>query len=608
VQPEQKGPKAKAGGGVGGKGLKIAVAVVVVLLLAAGGAAVSYEMSAKKELDATLEVAREFKAKSKFLDARRGVLAFIDKSLSPKQKDRAAAFLKEVEADQQNFEKGRKEAEDEVRREALQKMEALASEIEDDRQNRPSNALQKARELREYAEKHKSTEYMKKAEEAVQSLEKYLGDAFALKAKADGLEKEGKFRDAALLVDKLLSEYPNTDPARNALFPIEVATRPAGVRVTSVRSGYVLGETTDAPVRYRMKPAEPVRLRFEKQGYASVESDVKDKSVGRIQVELVEKREQWILPLGVSVTTPPVILGDALYVAGGSRVFGLKTNPKRMDWYEPLDGPIEGGVKAGSERIFVGTTAQGLYALDPKLPGKKTVWRYEAGERISGTPGLSADGETVYIGTHDRMLHAMRASTGDGLWKREIPADVRVEPIAVEGMVIVACTDGTILALKGGRPEDEVWKFRIDGQPGPMTLEGALFVSGSDNTLFAIDPQKGTKLWSRVLPSNVTGRVACVSGTVCAAVREGKVHFLNASTGATLWTYEAQSVIQGGVSVAGSLVLFGTDDQFVHAFDLSLRSLAWRLKVKGKVKLAPVPGKGAAYVATDEGITSVELN
>ncbi|RPH48496.1 MAG: hypothetical protein EHM91_04245 [Planctomycetota bacterium] len=183
-----------------------------------------------------------------------------------------------------------------------------------------------------------------------------------------------------------------------------------------------------------------------------------------------------------------------------------------------------------------------------------------------------------------------------------------MEPIAVDGMIIVACTDGTIVALRGGRPEDEVWRFRIDGTPGPMTHEGALFVSGSDNTIFAIDSQKGVKIRSRVLPSIVTGRIACVSGTVCAAVREGKVHFLNAATGATLWTYEAQSVIQGGVSAVGSLVLFGSDDQTVTAFDLSLRSLAWRLKVKGKVKLAPVAGKGAAYLANDEGVTAVELN
>jgi outer membrane protein assembly factor BamB len=596
-------PRSRSGGRS-----KVPLAIALLLLLTAGGAAGYYEFTAKGELDRAMKASQELIDSNAFAEARRGIDAFIEKNFSPKQKDRARAFLRGLEAEQQNWEKKKKDKEDEAHRLANERMRSLLSQIEDERQNRPSLALQRARELREFAEANKDAEYVKKADELAQILEKYLGDAQNLKTKAEGLEKEGKLRDAALLIDKLLTEYPNTDPARYALYPIEIVTRPPGVKVTSVRSGLVVGETGEAPVRYRMKPTEAVRLLFEKQGYASVERDVKDKSIGRIQVELTEKREQWILPLGMSVTSPPVVMGDAVFVTGGSRVFALRNFPKRIDWLESLDGPIEGGIKAGTDRIYVGTTAQGLYALDPRLKDKK-AWRYDAGDRVSGTPGLSSDGATVYVGTNDRLFHAVRASTGDGLWKREVPAEVRMEPVAVDNLVVVACTDGTLLALKGPKPEDEVWRFRMDGTPGSMVLaEGCLYVSGSDQTVYALDSQKGTKLWSRVLPSLVTGRMARVGGTVCAAVREGKVHFLDAATGASLWTYEAQGPIQGGVAVAGSLLLFGSDDQSVYAFDVSLRALAWKLKVKGKVKLAPVAGKGAAYIGNDEGVYAVELN
>ena len=299
---------------------------------------------------------------------------------------------------------------------------------------------------------------------------------------------------------------------------------------------------------------------FEKQGYASVERDVKDKSVGRIQVDLVEKRTQWFLPLGVSVSSEPVVLGDNVFATGGSRITALKANTNRMDWYEPLDGPIEGGVKVGAERIYLSTTAQTVYAIDPKLKDKHVAWRYEAGDRVSGTPGLSADGGTVFVGTYDRNLHALRAATGEFLWKREMPAEVRIEPLPSEQGIITACTDGTIVEIRGSKPEDELWRFKMDGAPGAMILaEGTLYVSGSDQTLYAIDPKKGTKLWRRVMPALVTGRIARSGATLCVAVRDGKVHFLDAATGDSLWTYEAQGPIQGGVSVMGSLVLFGSD-------------------------------------------------
>src|SRR6185295_20260563 len=190
-----------------------------------------------------------------------------------------------------------------------------------------------------------------------------------------------------------------------------------------------------------------------------------------------------------------------------------------------------------------------------------------------------------------------------------MPAEIRLEPLGCDNVIIAACADGTIVGVKGPRPEDDVWRFKMDGTPGSMTLaEGTLYASGSDQTLYALDPKKGTKVWRRVLPSLATGRIVRVGGIVCVALREGKVHFLDAATGDSLWTYEAQGPIQSGVSASGSLVFFGSDDQSVYAFDLSYRALAWKLKIKGKVRLAPVAGKGSAYIGNDEGIWAVELN
>src|SRR5579862_3181474 len=340
VHPTPKAPKTDVPKAKVKKSVKGPLIGAFVLLVAAAGAAGYYEVTAKREMDGVLETARDQKKKDQFVEARRTIDAFLAKTLSPNQKERARGFLRELEADQQSWLKIKKEREEEESRQASEKMRSLVAQIEEDRQNRPAIALQRAHELREFAEAHKDSEYVKKAEELSQILDQYVGGAFNLQAKAVALEKEGKLRDAALIIDKLLTEYPNTDPARGALYPIEIVSRPTGVRVTSIRSGLVLGETGDAPVRYRMKPTEAVRLLFEKTGYVSVERDVKDKSIGRLQVELQEKREQWILPLGMSVTTEPVIQGDTLYLTGGSRIFAIKTNPKRVAWYESVEGTI----------------------------------------------------------------------------------------------------------------------------------------------------------------------------------------------------------------------------------------------------------------------------
>jgi outer membrane protein assembly factor BamB len=611
VQPTPKTTKTELPSAkMKGKGSKAPLMVVLLLLLIAAGAAGYYEFTAKRDLDHELEVARDQKSKFLFVEARRTIESFLAKTLSPKQKDRAREFLNiELEAAQASWLRERKDREEADARKATEQMRALVALIEEDRQNRPAIALQRARELREFAEKHKDAEYVKKAEDLAQTLEQYVGGAFALKSQATQLEKEGKLRDAALLIDRLLTEYPNTDPAREALFPIEIVTRPTGVRVTSIRSGLVLGETGDVPVRYRMKPTEAVRLLFEKTGYLPAERDVKDKSVGRIQVDLQDKKEQWVLPLGMSITSEPAVQGEMVFVTGGIRIFAVKTNPKRVAWYETVDGTIEGSAKAGPDRVFVGTSAQLLIAIDPKLTENRKVWKYETGDRVSSMPGLSPDGAMVYIGTFDKVLHAVSAATGEGKWKRELPYETRMEPVTSEGLVIVACADGTILGVKGPTPEDEVWKAKVDNTATSMIMaDGVLYVAGSDPAVYAFDPKRGTRLWRTKMTSAVTGRVARVGGAVCAAGREGRVFLLDAMTGENMWTYDAQGPIQGGVAAAGSLVLFGSDDQSVYAYDVGLRTLAWKLKVKGKVRMAPVAGKGAAYFGNDEGVYSVELN
>jgi outer membrane protein assembly factor BamB len=274
-----------------------------------------------------------------------------------------------------------------------------------------------------------------------------------------------------------------------------------------------------------------------------------------------------------------------------------------------VEGTIEGSAKAGPDRIFVGTSAQLLIAIDPKLSENRKVWKYETGDRVSSMPGLSPDGAMVYIGTFDKVLHAVSAATGEGKWKRELPYETRMEPVTSEGLVIVACADGTILGVKGPTPEDEVWKAKVDNTATSMIMaDGVLYVAGSDPAVYAFDPKRGTRLWRTKMTSAVTGRVARVGGAVCAAGREGRVFLLDAMTGENMWTYDAQGPIQGGVAAAGSLVLFGSDDQSVYAYDVGLRTLAWKLKVKGKVRMAPVAGKGAAYFGNDEGVYSVELN
>jgi outer membrane protein assembly factor BamB len=462
----------------------------------------------------------------------------------------------------------------------------------------------KAHELRELAERAKDLDAMRRAEELLQSLQRLLGEAFQLKVQADVKEKDGQFREAALLIDRLLSEFPNTEVARGALYPIEIVSRPPGVKVAT-RTGLVLGTT---PLRHRLKPGEAVRLVFEKAGYAPVEREIKDKTMGRFSVELSEKRETWVYPLGVSGTSDPMLVDDTLLVGGGSRLYALKLNPPKLDWFQSLDGEIEGTPKLGGKRIFVATSSKQLLALDPKRADRRVLWRYEAGDRLGGTPGLSGDQGIVFVGTYDRTLHAVHATLGELLWKRDLPGELRVEPIWSNGALIVACADGTLMALRGPKPEDELWQVRLDGSPGQMTLhEGLIYVATSDHAVTCIDTARGQRIWRRQMPSAISGRPVRIGQQVCVAGKDGRVSFLDARVGEPLWSHEAGSPILGGVRPAGDLVVFGADDMVFYGLDTVSKGLSWKCRTKGKIRSAPLVAGDRAYCMGEESLYAVML-
>jgi outer membrane protein assembly factor BamB/tetratricopeptide (TPR) repeat protein len=602
-------PKAKAPGG--GRGKRRLLAAAALLLLAAAGGAGVFELKARAELDGRLAEADALVREEKFGEAKAPVEAFLGTNfrLSPMQRDRAERFLADLDQRKGNWEKERTDREEQRRKEAVERLKVLLAAAEEIRGREPAVALQRARDLRVQAETAKDADLVRRADELAATVERFLSNALKLKVDAEQLEREGKVREAALLIDRLLAEFPNTDAARGGLYPLEIVTRPKGVKVTSVRTGLVVGETSTGSVRHRMRAGESVRLLFEREGYFPTERDVKDKTQGRLEVHLDLKKAAWAKPLGIAVTGEPVVGGDALYVAGGSRVYSLQLHPFALRWSEGLEGPAAGSPRPGKGRLYVGTGNRAVVALDPANGARRVVWRVEVPDRVTATPGLTPDEALLLVPAGDLTLRALRASDGEEQWKASLPAEVRQEPVCVNGVIVAACSDGTVVGLRtaGGQ---EAWRIRADGPFGPLAVSGTMvYAASSDQHVYAIDAARGQRVWRRLLPSLVTGRPGRAGDLLAAAARDGKVYLLSAGTGEQIRVCdEAQGPIQGGVAVAGALVLFGSDDQWFYAYDTERSSLAWKLKSNGRIRLPPLVVGSRALFSSEDSLYSVDLD
>ncbi len=587
-------------------GIKVAAGIV---LLGGLGFCGKYELDARSALNAAVARATELMGTQSFQEARRSVDGFLSGThrFSLTQKKKAEAFLREVEERTSVWEREKSDRETRDREAKLERMESLEAAVTEERNVNPEAALEKALEMRRVAETTKDAAHrMKRAKDLISALEKYLGEALQLKVQADELEKSGKFPEAALMIDRLMREYRITRLAAGAFYPLEITTRPAGVKVTT-RGGLVLGDTGAGPVRHRMKDGEVVRLLFEKQGYASMEVPVKDKTQGRLRVELIDKRESWAMPLGFSVSGEPAMGEDMLFVAGGSRLYALRLSTQRLLWTEMLGDPIEGSPRAANGLVYA-AAGRSVTAFDPKQADKRVAWKYALPERATCGPGLSPDGALLFIASADRTLSAINARTGELVWKKAVPAAVAAEPTVAGGVLGVACEDGTLIGIQPGAPE-ELWRVKGDAGYGSPGVSGPyLYLTGADQTVHAIDMRSGKRAWRQDLPTALTGRPVRLGDVVYVSGKNGRIHFLDATTGEPGGTYETGGPILGGVASSGALLLFGSDDQSLHAFDPAIGGAVWKWKSKGRLRNPVVVAEGKVYFCGDDTLYAIELN
>ena len=113
-------------------------------------------------------------------------------------------------------------------------------------------------------------------------------------------------------------------------------------------------------------------------------------------------------------------------------------------------------------------------AQAPLADHYEQAWTYTTGGAVLASPVI-ADG-VVYVGSEDKHLHAIDATTGAGKWKFAAASLIDASAVVDEGVVYVG-TDGGVLHAIDAKTGKEKWKFetggRISGEPGITTIKDA---------------------------------------------------------------------------------------------------------------------------------------
>ncbi len=215
--------------------------------------------------------------------------------------------------------------------------------------------------------------------------------------------------------------------------------------------------------------------------------DLKDGQTNKQPVKVVE--------LSGRLWGQPVTDGKLIYVNSlDHSVFAIDKNTYKVVWHKDLGGAIPNSpVLAGDGNLYVGSFASELDKFDPASGNFQSVGKTDAW--VWGTPTLVDN--NLYFGDLNGKFYSYNIQTGKYNWNPIQPdGPITTSPVALKDAILVATESGSIYAI------DKNGQSKLWSQPGgkiyttPVLAGDMVLVAplGADAYLYAYD-LNGHQAW-----------------------------------------------------------------------------------------------------------------
>jgi len=264
----------------------------------------------------------------------------------------------------------------------------------------------------------------------------------------------------------------------------------------------------------------------------------------------------------------PDVQGDTLVVGStDGDLLALSTRDGAQKWRAQLDSEVVSIPRIIGDLVLVHTVDDTVYGLE--LASGTERWRYNFPAPVLTLHGASspvATAEGAIVGVSGGRLAHLELERGLPLWEAVITpprgrseldriADLDADPVVVGNTAYVATYNGDLAAVD--IPSGAVlWRRELSAHAGLTADETALYITDSDDNLWAATPTDGAGIWrqDKLLHRRLTAP-ALLGNFIVVADRDGYVHLLSRRDGALLGFDRVtkaqighQPVVDGGVA------------------------------------------------------------
>jgi outer membrane protein assembly factor BamB len=324
----------------------------------------------------------------------------------------------------------------------------------------------------------------------------------------------------------------------------------------------------------------------------------------------------WSHSLGAGAWASPIAYAGVLYVGtidGKFHAIRAADGTELWAWSGP--NPLYGTALATDDAVYFVDEHTDLVRLD-RTTGE-LVWRLPLhDEKLAGgpppknetfnhratSPVYDPKKGLLFVGSTDGGLYAIRVRTGRVAWRHALPAKVYA-PVTLDGdEAVVACFDGSVLALNR-RTQAETLHAKLGGGlvSAPVVAGQRIVIGARDYLLYGLDRTDAKVAWrDSYWFSWIESTPSLVDGTLYIGGSDfRRISALEAASGRTLWSTDVLGLTWGTPAVGSTMVFACTAGQNIEgtvihhsgglvALDRATGAPKWRY-------VSPAPA-GASFV------------
>lgn len=447
----------------------------------------------------------------------------------------------------------------------------------------------------------------------------------AMEANADGGEAEITTRPLAMAAGTLDRAWMNaTVPATGAIAMEAIDERDQVVGVARPWSGdHVRGRIEWQGDRPRIGEGRPFRLRLRLPpgarvyavGVAGARRAPEPVQTATPVAIARPRSERWRFRAGLKLSATPLLRGDTVVCTSWDQhVYAIDRRDGQVRWSFKTGNAVTSSPAAYADDLFVTSRDGHVYALAADTGELKWKSPVHDGKKFNGfnPNGAWIDASPV-IGAYAPRWNVLTREEGTGKWTRRQEADA-------PRWLYVGAHDRQMHAfdLKTGQ---EAWRTpTFNWIISPAAVERYVVYFGSmDGHVYALDAQCGALKWRykagrhlKYDPAVVPGSVVCeavcgrplvASGTVYIGADDGYLYALDAMTGAEAWAFPTGKWIWGRpmLSDDGSTLVVASADGHVYGLDVATGREWWRCATGNANYADVVAHRGRALIACTDG-------